>query len=133
MRNKALALFFGVLALSILACRTGNPERRLNLYPSPTSEATQTPVIVEVTTTPAPTTYVIVTATAVPTVSIQLCVSAEKAVNLRPSPDERGYPILQLRKGDQVTDLGGRDETWIYVQYLDKQGWINKKYLSNCK
>src|SRR5512139_257930 len=133
---KRFTLFFICLVAVSLACRTGNPERKLNLYPSPTSEATQTPILVEITTTPVPTTYVVITATFEPTkpvVSIHLCVSAEKSVNLRPSANDDGYPILQLSNGDEVTDLGGRNANWYYVQYRDKRGWINKRYLSSCK
>ena len=139
---KRFILFFICLVAVSLSCRTGDPKRQLVLYPSPTSEATQTPILVEITTTPVPTTYVVITATAKPTeptVSIQLtelCVSAEKAVNLRPSANDDGYPILQLSKGDKVVDMGGRSEldgtTWMYVQIGKYQGWINGKYLSSC-
>jgi len=141
MRRMVMAVI--VLVMATLSCRTGNPERKLVLYPSPTSEATQTPFLVEITTTPVPTTYIVITATAKPTeptVSIQLtelCVSAEKAVNLRPSANDDGYPILQLSKGDKVTDMGGRSEldgtTWMYVQIGKYQGWINSRYLGKCK
>ena len=131
--NKALALPVIVLALSVLACRTGNPERKLNLYPTPTSEATQTPYVVEVTTSPPPPIFVQITTTPVPTLSIQLCVSAVETVNLRPSASDRGYPITQLENGDEVVDLGGRQGNWIYVQAGDEAGWINKKYLEACK
>ena len=125
-----------VLVMATLSCMTNTPKRQLVLYPSPTSEATQTPILVEITTTPVPTTYVVITATPEPTksvVSIHLCVSAEKSVNLRPSANDDGYPILQLSNGDEVIDLGGRNENWYYVQYRDKQGWINSRYLGQCK
>lgn len=137
MRFRAAVL---ALALGIIACNTGNPEQRDKvfnaLYPSPTSDATQTPVIqtvvatkvVQVTTTPVPS----VTSTPVR----QLCVSADEAVNLRPSPSTKNYKITELENGVVVTDLGGRVENvegvWLFVEVNENRGWINEKYLEDC-
>lgn len=138
MRNKALALSLGVLALLILACGgtylvTLTPAVS-TIYLSPTSEATQE-IEVEVLKTPTPPIYtrtpVLPTAT---NTTVQLCVSATETVNLRPSPSEKGYPITQLKNGQEVIGLGGRQGEWTYVSVNDKlQGWINEKYLSECK
>lgn len=122
-----------VLPLAMLACNSSRPDRRLNLYPSPTSDATQTPIIqtvvstkvVQITTTP------VKTATSTPV--RQLCVSASEAVYMRPSPSTTPYPITQLENGSKVVDLGGRNGDWLFVSYGDKQGWVNGKYLSDCK
>lgn len=123
-----------VLPLAILACRTGNPDRKLNLYPSPTSDATQTPVIqtvvstkvVQITTTPIPT---VPTFTSTPI--SKLCVSAVEAVHMRPAPSMESN-MTELPNGAEVTDLGGRSREWLYVEWEGKRGWINGKYLKNC-
>jgi hypothetical protein len=139
MKSKALTLFSGVLALLTLACGgtyLATPTLAVStIYPSITSEATQeTPV--EVLNTPTPpiyTTRTLVPSTATNT-TVQLCVSATETVNLRPSASEKGYPITQLKNGQVVVSLGGRQGEWIYVSVNEKmQGWINGKYLSNCK
>lgn len=104
------------------------------VYLSPTSEATQE-IKVEVLSTPMPSIYttstpVLPTATKT---TVQLCVSATVTVNLRPSASEKGYPITQLKNGQVVVSLGGRQGEWVYVSVNEKlQGWINEKYLKEC-
>jgi hypothetical protein len=139
---KPLALFCGVLALSILTCRTGDSEARQrvyqDLYPSPTSEATQTPLVRVITTTPLATQTPdvrVYTATPVPTTQAEvswLCVTAVEAVYLRPSPSTENYPIVQLENGTRIVDLRGRDGSWWFVQSGNKQGWVKKEYVRNC-
>lgn len=134
---------FLLILLSILACRTGDSEQRDKvfsaLYPSPTSDATQTPIIqtviatkvVQITTTPIP---IVPTFTNTPAKPVrQLCVSATETVYLRPSPSIENYPITQLENGVKVTDLGGRNGAWWFVEWKDKRGWINSKYLKECQ
>lgn len=123
--------FFVVLALLALACGSQTP-RRLELYPSPTSNPTQTPFVVEVTkevvrqvtTTPEP--------TETPESTVFLCVSAEESVYLRPSPSTANYPVAALPAGDRVEDLGGRDGVWMFVRWEDKTGWVNQAYVKVC-
>lgn len=125
-----VALVIGALVLT--ACRT--PERRVvSLYPSPTSNATQTPLVVLVTTTPVLTqTAILILVT--PTVNNgYLCVSATEAVYLRPAPSLNGYPITVLKNGTSVLDLGGRSGAWIFVEIGDRRGWVNAKYLEACE
>ena len=146
MKHVSLPLGIAMLVLSVLACggsRTpSNAEATRqavfqNLYPSPTSEATQTPSVRVITTTPLPTTtpmIVVYTATPVPTTQTKaswLCVTAVEAVNLRPSPSTENH-IAVLKYGQKVIDLGGRDGSWLYVQVGDSRGWVNIKYLGNC-
>lgn len=138
---KALALPISALALSVLACFSSGAERKpLNLYPSPSSEAEAVRVI---TTTPLPTqpTFtpitVVYTSTSVPTPTptienYWLCVTAQEAVNLRPSPSTENH-IAVLRNGDRVRDLGGRNGSWVYVETGNKRGWVNGKYLKSCR
>jgi hypothetical protein len=135
---KRFLLPLGVLVL-MLACGSAvpTPDRqatlRAALYPSPTPDATQTPVLVEITkvvqitVTPQP--------TAKPTMTrqIKLCVTAIETVYLRPSASERNYPITTLTNGVEVMDRGGRDGEWIFVEVGDKQGWIHSKYIKPCR
>jgi hypothetical protein len=121
-----------VLVLVTLACGGQAPRRELNLWPTATPNATQTPIIVEVvetqvilveiTPTPAP-----------PQVVEKMCVSATVAVYLRPSPSDDNYPIMSLPNGAELTDLGGRDGSWLFVQYGDKNGWVNGDYVGACR
>ena len=129
-----------VILLVTLACGGVATPRVLNLYPSPTVLATQTPVYIEkevqVTTVVERTTIVEVTNT--PQSVGKFCVSAPVAVHLRPSPNDQNYPIMALPNGAELTDLGGRDENWLFVQYVDqegqvKQGWVNGAYVADCE
>lgn len=138
-RRKALALALNVLALAILACGSSveSPDRqatlRAALYPSPTPDATQTPVLVEVTKVVQITVTSQPTAKPSPTRQIKLCVTAQEAVHLRPSPDAIGYPIAELKNGSEVTDLKGRKGEWLYVEVEDKRGWVHEKYVEECQ
>lgn len=121
-----------VLVLATLACNaTPTEPRELNLYPSATPGVTQTPVIVEITTTPEPPVVVVVSTTPEP--SVGKCVTASVAVHLRPSPSNDNYPVMALPNGAEVTDLGGRSEKWMFVQYQDKQGWVFGDYVDDCE
>jgi hypothetical protein len=126
-----------VLMLVTLACGGTAPRRQLNLYPTPTVDATQTPIYVpvevEVTKVIERTTVVEITPTPVPPQAIErMCVSATVAVYLRPSPSDDNYPIMSLPNGAELADLGGRDGAWLFVQYGDAQGWVNGVYLGDC-
>lgn len=125
-----------------LACTS--PERKpLNLYPSPSSEArvrvitttplptlpTSTPIVVVQTTTPVPPKPVSATKNEIN----WLCVTAQEAVYLRPSPSTENYPITQLDNGQKVKLEGGADGLWLFVTVGDQRGWVNRKYLSACK
>lgn len=132
---KRISLY-AVILLIVLACRTGNPNRRLNLYPSPTSEAlpTQTERVRLITAVPPTPVVVQITTTPKPTKSLdKLCVSATEAVHLRPSPSTENYPIVELKNGTEVVDLGGRNGDWLFVEVGNKRGWINGKYIGQCK
>lgn len=131
-RNKALALALNALALAVLACNTGNPDRKLNLYPSstPTSAVpTQTAIVMEIVNT----VVVQITTTPVPTSRTYKCISAVEAVYLRPSPSTENYPIKQLEKGVEVVDIGGKIGEWIFVEVNGVRGWVNQKYMEECR
>ncbi len=129
---KRLLIAISLLALAILACATGPTTPKPSLYPSATPEITQTPFVVKITTTPNATyTPFVVVVSETPNAS-SLCVNALVAVYLRPSPSDDNYPIVPLPNGSQLDDLGGRSGKWFFVQYQDKQGWINSDYLEGC-
>jgi hypothetical protein len=126
-----------VLMLVTLACGGTAPRRELNLYPTPTVDATQTPIYVpvevEVTKVIERTTVVEITPTPVPPQAVEkMCVSAVEAVYLRPSPSDDNYPIMSLPNGAELVDLGGRDGSWLFVQYGDAQGWVHQNYIAGC-
>ena len=128
MKRELAALTILVL---VLACGRTAPKQ-LNLYPSPTVEASTTSWIVQITTTPNATQtpfFVVVSPT--PNASL-LCVDALVALYLRPSPNEESYPIQAVPNGTHLLDLGGRSGKWIYVQLGDKQGWVSSDYLKHC-
>jgi hypothetical protein len=123
------------LVLAQVACGTPAEEWELRgwtVTPAP-SNATQTPVLVEITkvvqitVTPQP--------TAKPTMTrqIKLCVTAIETVYLRPSASENNYPVTTLTNGVEVVDRGGRDGEWIFVEVGDKQGWVYAKYVKPCQ
>jgi hypothetical protein len=129
---KRWQIFLGALAilLAMLACRVSPAEpRTLNLYPSETPDATQTavvvritvPVIVQITNTPEPTGEPVV-----------LCVVAQTAVHLRPSPSNDNYPIEALKNGSRLTDLGGRDGAWLFVRVGTTEGWVHGDFVQEC-
>jgi hypothetical protein len=129
-----LKILLAVLALVIatLACG-GQPasRRELNLWPTETPNATQTPIFIEVVETQV--IVVEITPTPVPPQEVEkMCVSALEAVYLRPSPSDDNYPIKSLPNGAELLDLGGRDGSWLFVEFEDKQGWVNGDYVGRC-
>lgn len=139
--NRSVMAGFFALVLASLACGSAAPvdrqaTMRALLNPSLTPNATQTPIIVEVTTTPV---FVLITTTPEPTVvqtstkEVRLCVTATEAVHVRPSPSIESYPITGLTNGVEVVDLGGRSGKWVFVEVGDKRGWVDGKYLAPCK
>jgi hypothetical protein len=127
-----------ILLFAILACGAPSPREKPVLFPSPTSNATQTPIIY--TSTPQPTytplstqtpeIIVVIATSTLP--STRLCVIADEAVYLRPSASDDGYPITPLLKGSVLTDLGGRNGNWAFVQFDDKTGYANLNWLGEC-
>jgi len=127
-----LILLFGFLALGVLACGSTEPRPKLNLYPTVTIIPTQTPRFIVWTQTPNATyTPVVVVVSPTPN-SKTLCVSANVAVYLRPSPSSENYPITSIPNGSSVRDLGGRSGDWYFVALGDVQGWVNSEYLNDC-
>jgi hypothetical protein len=125
--NTLLAIT--ILMLGVLACGRTAP-RELNLYPTETPDPTQTPYLVEITSTPANTStpvYIVVTP------DEKLCVNAVVAVHLRPSPNDQNYPIAVVPNGTVLLDLGGRSGSWYFVSMGTEQGWVHKNYLSVCE
>lgn len=128
--TKTLVLL--TIAVFILACGGTAPREKLQLYPTPTGNPTQTPVIVIWTGTPAATyTPIVVLVTQTPYIAF-LCVSAVEAVYLRPAPNLENRPISAELNGAQVRDLGGRNNGWAFVAVDGKQGWIKSDYLGGC-
>ena len=121
------------MVLVTLACGTQTEEWRMRGWtatPSATvsssdeAKPTQTPFVVVVTSTPQN-----------PTPSPEalfLCVVADKAVYLRPSPEATLYPLDPIPSGTQVLDTGTRKGNWVFVQIGDSKGWINMEYLGKC-
>jgi hypothetical protein len=129
MRKLPIALGILVLALGVLACGGTAPRSGLNLYPSSTPNATQTPMIVTVESTPA---VVVIEVTVTSTPIGKLCVNAVVAVHLRPSPSDQNYPIMVLPNRTELVDLGGRSGKWMFVQVGDNQGWVHGDYVQRC-
>lgn len=131
MKRLLFAMF-----LVTLACGSGSQEpRRLNLYPSPTVLPTQTPFVLQITTTPIDTqTPFVKEVTQTPSPADSLCVSATVAVYLRPTASTVNHPITPLENRTVVQDLGGRSEDgkWYFVQHGEAQGWVFAEYLSAC-
>lgn len=124
------ALFLVAMTVFVLACG-GTAPRKLELYPTPTVDPTQTPIFVVWTGTPDVTyTPIVVVVTQTPRVA-ELCVNVE-AVYLRPAPNTVNYPVAPVPNGEKVRDLGGRDGAWAFVALGSKQGWIKLEYLGTC-
>jgi hypothetical protein len=139
MNRKLLAIVLAgfVIVLANIACSKSAPTDRprlvLEFSPTPTLVptqptkvlATQTPIIeiVEITSTPLPTSAN----------TSELCVIADEAVYLRPSPSATYYPLDPLPKDSRVIFTGTKDGNWLFVDYGDQSGWINGKYLGNCQ
>lgn len=118
-----------VIVLATIACGR-EAHREIVLYPSPTFIATQTPILVQITTTPI---LVVVEITTTPDAPSVLCVNALVAVHLRPSPNDQNYPIMVIPNGTQLVDLGGRSDKWLFVEVGDKQGWVHGDYVDECQ
>lgn len=132
MKYPILALV--MLVTLSLACGGTVSRRQLELYPSATVEATQTPYIVVHTATPNATyTPLVVVVSATPNAPIMLCVSANEAVYLRPAPNADNYPIVPLPNDTRLQDLGGRKDGWVFVALGTRQGWVNGKYIKECQ
>lgn len=122
-----------LLVMALLAC--GQPaeewqSRGWTVTPSPFSP-TQTPAIVQITTTPA-STYTPIVKVVTETPLGSLCVSATVAVHLRPSPSDENHPVSTLLNGTVVEDLGGRDGVWWFVEYGELSGWVHSSYVVAC-
>ena len=120
----SLTLMLGILLATVACQREG--RRELVLYPTPTVVPTQTPFLVQITTTPV---MVVIEITHTPT-SSTLCVKATVAVYLRPSPSDQNYPITEIQNGERLSDLGGRNGKWMFVEIGDKQGWVHEYYVT---
>lgn len=136
MKKRSCTLVVALVILVVAQACAGQSTRTPFVFWTstlPPSNATQTPVLVEVTK------VVQITVTSQPTAKptmtrqIKLCVTAQEAVHLRPSPDTIGYPIAELKNGSEVTDLKGRKGEWLYVEVEDKRGWVHEKYVGQCK
>ncbi len=128
-RNLRLLLGLTVVMFGSLACGSA-ARRQLVLYPTPTHNATPTNIVVEITTTPV---TVLMVITQTPNAAARICVQADVAVNLRPSPSNQNYPIMVIPNGTELNDLGGRNGKWLFVELGDKQGWINQDYVGACQ
>jgi hypothetical protein len=124
-----------LMVMAILACGKPAEEWQLRgwtVTPSPFLP-TQTPFIVVHTTTPVYTyTPIVKEVTSTPK-PVYLCVVADVAVHLRPSPSIDNYPITPLSNGTKLMDLGGKREEWIFVQYGELSGWVRSEYTKSCK
>jgi hypothetical protein len=129
--NNRWHIFVAVLAivLAILACGGAAPRRGLNLYPSSTPNATQTPMIVTVESSPS---VIVIEVTVTSEPAGKLCVNADVAVHLRPSPNNQNYPITVIANRTELIDLGGRNSKWMFVQIGDNQGWVHGDYVQRC-
>lgn len=132
---KRISLFFILLSLIALACgRSGGTEpRKLNMYPTPTSNSTQTPFVQYVTTTPQNTTtpvILLVVQTSTP-LTTKKCVIVDN-VYLRPSPNIDNYPVAPLPKGATVILSGATNDNWVFASYDKKSGWVNSEFLGSC-
>lgn len=121
------------LMLLLSSCNRASENDDGIVFWTPTSPPTQTPRIVQITTTPIYTyTPIVKIITETPSPEY-LCVTAIETVHLRPSASTDNYPVMVLENGSRLTDLGGRKEKWIFVQYGEFSGWVHQKYLDNCK
>lgn len=128
---RRVILALGVCALGVLACG-GTVRRELILYPSETPNASQTPLVVQITTTPNATHTAIVVVVSETPNALAMCVTADEAVYLRPSPNADDYPIEPLTKGTKVLLTGGMFGLWVHVEVGVSSGWIRVEYLGDC-
>lgn len=123
-----------LLVVAHLACGSPAPDyvlRGWTVTPSVVAQPSQTPFVVKETVVVAHQETVVVVAHVTPTPG-RLCVVAQEAVYLRPSPSTDNHPIVPLLSREEVLDLGGRSGTWIFAQVRDKQGWVQGKYVGEC-
>lgn len=122
-----------LLVVVLASCRKASGNDDGIVFWTPSAPPTQTPRIVEITTT-ALSTYTpivkVVTETPEPG---YLCVTADEAVHLRPSPSIENYPIDVLKNGTKLLDLGGRDGEWRFVRFDKQTGWVNQAYVTACE
>ncbi len=138
MKNQKTVLLtlLMLLVLAILSCNLAPRESKvLDLYPTPTSVITQTPVFVQITTTPLPTlptvTPLVVVVSSTPE-SKFLCVTADENVYLRPSPSMVNHPIVPLPRGTRIADSGSRSGNWAFVKVDNYSGWVNTLWTTPC-
>jgi ABC-type glycerol-3-phosphate transport system substrate-binding protein len=130
MRLKILLAVLAILVATLACGGQGQQTDRFTFW-TPTPNASPTPIVVEVIETQV--IVVEITPTPIPPQEVEkMCVSAVEAVYLRPSPSDDNYPIMSLPNGAELTDLGGRDGSWLFVQYGDAQGWVHQNYISGC-
>lgn len=134
MKNRNAFLALALLVLAILSCNLAPSESKvLDLYPTPTSVITQTPVFVLITTTPANTPTPLVVVVSPTPESKFLCVTADENVYLRPSPSMVNHPIVPLPRGTRIADSGSRSGSWAFVKVGDYSGWVNTLWTKPCK
>lgn len=131
---KKYLLIIPILILVSLACGRSTPRELPSLYPSQTPNATQTPIVIEITNTPENTQtpefiYVVQTSTLPSTTR---CVIATEAVYLRPTPSTDNYPVAPLPKGSKVILSGSVNGSWVFALFGEKSGWVQSNYLGNC-
>jgi hypothetical protein len=122
------------LVLLLSSCNRASDDDDGIVFWTPTPPPTQTERVVIHTTTPIYTyTPIVKIVTETPSPEY-LCVTADENVYLRPSPGIDNYPITPLPNGTRLmTDLGGKKEEWIFVQYGELSGWVHQKYLEDCR
>ena len=132
--KNSFRVWIAIVALIVATLACGQPAQEWQLrgwtvtpsitsFPA-TTEPTQTPRVVEITTTPKP--------TATETQIIDKCVVASDSAYLRPSATTNNYPIMPLPKGTRVIDLGGRNNGWLFVHVGESDGWVYGEYLGEC-
>jgi len=125
-------IFILVLVLASLACGTKTQEWQTRGWTVTPSQVvtqvlpTQTPYFIEITQTPQPTEIM----TGTP--QMYLCVTANETLYLRPSANMSGSPIVTLKNGQRITDLGGRDNGFWFVKVDAQQGWVFGKFVVGC-
>jgi hypothetical protein len=136
-KAKKILFFLGVAAI-LLACGISTPRERPVLYPSPTQNSTQTPIVIQITNTPENTSTpvlitIVQTTTPIPTSSNRLCVIADQALNLRTQPSmEEGSNGSPLPHGAEVLLTGTKNGEWLFVKYGDRSGWVYSNWLGEC-
>lgn len=123
---KRAFLSFIVLTLATLACMqpvtpVSNTVEPSTLHPTPPIQFTHPSVSTETPIAATPT-----------QVTIELCVTAEKAVNVRPYPIEHNGVITTLQNGTSVVGKYIYRGWWL-VDTGKVTGYINAEYLGACK